>query len=109
MNGGPAIGPGTGAGLARSGPEAGAELDGTGPDTGPEPAGPGPAGIDSAGTGRGTDAGAARARAVAARLGAGWPLRRTFGVGVVIVTVFAIAAIVVGWSGPPCPAPGTGS
>jgi signal transduction histidine kinase len=99
MNGGPAIGPGTGAGLARSGPEAGAELDGTGPDTGPESAGPRPAGIDPAGTGRGADAGAAataRARAVAARLAAGWPLRRTFGVGVVIVTVFAIAAIVVG-------------
>jgi signal transduction histidine kinase len=60
-----------------------------GPKDAPGPAGPGP----------GTDAGAAtaRTRAMAARLAAaGWPLRRTFGVGVVIVTLFAVAAIVVG-------------
>ena len=58
------------------------------------------AGAGQPGTGPGTDTGGAataRARAMAARLtAAGWPLRRTFGVGVVIVTVFAIAAIVLG-------------
>jgi signal transduction histidine kinase len=81
-------------------PGAGAELAGTGPGNGAEPAGPGPgaAAAGPAGAGQDTDAGAAtpRARAMAARLAAGWPLRRTFGVGVVIVSLFAIAAIVVG-------------
>ena len=37
-----------------------------------------------------------RARVMAARLAGGWPLRRTFLVGFVIVTLFALAAIVVG-------------
>ena len=108
MNGLPAIEPGTDAGPAGTAPETGAGPAGTGPE------GTGPEGTGTAGTGPGTgpaadgrvtaaepdtDAGraaTARARAMAARLTAGWPLRRTFGVGVVIVTVFAIAAIVVG-------------
>jgi len=84
MNGGlPATEPGTEAEPARPGPDPGA----------------GPAGTGPGGTGPGADAGgpaAARARAMAARLTAGWPLRRTFGVGVVIVSLFAIAAIVLG-------------
>jgi signal transduction histidine kinase len=90
---------GDAAGLAEIEPGTGAELAGTGPGNGAEPAGPGPgAAAGPAGAGPGTDAGAAtaRARAMAARLAAGWPLRRTFGVGVVIVSLFAIAAIVVG-------------
>jgi signal transduction histidine kinase len=110
MNGVPATEPGTGAELAGTGPgapagpagtrpEAGAGPAGTRPEAGAGPAPPG-AGAGQPGTGQDTDAGgagAARARAMAARLtAAGWPLRRTFGVGVVIVTVFAIAAIVVG-------------
>jgi signal transduction histidine kinase len=110
MNGVPATEPGAGAELAGTGPgapsgpagtrpEAGAGPTGTRPRAGAGPAPPG-AGAGPPGTGPDTDAGgagAARARAMAARLtAAGWPLRRTFGVGVVIVTVFAIAAIVVG-------------
>src|SRR5262249_13984007 len=39
---------------------------------------------------------ATRARSRAARLAGGWPLRRTFLVGFVIVTVFSLAAIVLG-------------
>jgi len=76
-------------------------LPATEPGTEAEPArpGPGPGGTGPGGTGPVPDAGgagAARARAMAARLTAGWPLRRTFGVGVVIVSLFAIAAIVLG-------------
>jgi signal transduction histidine kinase len=45
----------------------------------------------------GTEAAAtARARAMAARLAAGWPLRRTFAVGVLITTLFSVLAIVIG-------------
>ena len=95
MNGGlPATEPGTEAEPARPGPDPEAEPARPGPDPGAGPAGTGPGG-----TGPGADAGgpaAARARAMAARLTAGWPLRRTFGVGVVIVSLFAIAAIVLG-------------
>ena len=40
--------------------------------------------------------GPARARAMAARLAAGWPLRRIFGVGVAIAALFAVLAIVIG-------------
>jgi signal transduction histidine kinase len=84
MNGLPATEPGTEAELAGPGPGPGAGPAGTGP-------GRGRPGADAGG------AAAARARAMAARLAAaGWPLRRTFGIGVVIVTLFAIAAIVVG-------------
>jgi len=72
-----------------------AELTSTEPE-----AGAGQPGAGQPGTGQDPDTGGAataRARAMAARLTtAGWPLRRTFGAGVVIVTVFAIAAIVVG-------------
>ena len=75
--------PGTDAGLAATGQVA------TGPGDG--------AGLAGTAPGTGTDAPAAtRARAVAARLAGGWPLRRTFGVGFVIVTLFSLAAIVLG-------------
>src|SRR5262249_3965448 len=56
-------------------------------------------GAEVAGTGPGAGAEVAattRARAMAARLAGGWPLRRTFLVGFVIVTLFSLAAIVVG-------------
>jgi signal transduction histidine kinase len=75
--------------LTATGPGAGAGLAETGPGTGAAPAGTGP----------GTDAEVAattRTRAMAARLAGGWPLRRTFLVGFVIVTLFSLAAIVVG-------------
>jgi signal transduction histidine kinase len=101
-----------GAGLTGTGPDAdaeladterdpGRELTGTGPDAGAGlgAAGPG-TGAALAGTGPGADgevAAATRARAMAARLSAeGWPLRRTFLVGFVIVTLFSLAAIAVG-------------
>src|SRR6266566_987121 len=79
----------TGAGLAGTGPGPGAGLAETGPGTGAAPAGTGP----------GTHAdvvATTRARAMAARLAGGWPLRRTFLVGFVIVTLFSLAAIAVG-------------
>src|SRR6266576_1498409 len=111
-----------GAGLAGTGPDPGAGLAGTGPDPGAELAdfeqdaghgltvtGPGAGaglaetgpgtGAAPAGTGPGTHAdvvATTRARAMAARLAGGWPLRRTFLVGFVVVTVFSLAAIVVG-------------
>jgi signal transduction histidine kinase len=75
--------------LTVAGPGAGAGLAETGPGTGAAPTGIGP----------GTDAevvATTRARAVAARLAGGWPLRRTFLVGFVIVTLFSLAAIVAG-------------
>jgi signal transduction histidine kinase len=84
-----ATGPGTGAALAATGPGTGAALAATGPGTGAELAGTGP------GTGAEVAA-TTRARVMAARLAGGWPLRRTFLVGFVIVTLFALAAIVVG-------------
>jgi signal transduction histidine kinase len=78
-----------GAGLAEAEPGNGAEPAGSGPDPGAARAGTGP------------DAGAevvaaTRARTMAARLAGGWPLRRTFLVGFVIVTLFSLAAIVLG-------------
>ena len=73
-----ATGPGAGAGLAETGPGPGAAPAGTGPGTGPEVAA------------------ATRARVMAGWLAGGWPLRRTFLVGFVIVTLFSLAAIVVG-------------
>ena len=72
------MGPGAGAGLAEAGPHTGAARAETGPG----------AGAEAAAT--------TRARAMAARLAGGWPLRRTFLVGFVIVTLFSLAAIVVG-------------
>ena len=79
----------------------GRELAATGPDATPGLAEAGPGtGAALAGTLPGTDAEVAattRARAMAARLAAGgWPLRRTFLVGFVIVAVFSLAAIVLG-------------
>src|SRR6266566_2620164 len=71
-------GPGAGAGLAETGPGTGAAPEGTGPGTHAEVVA------------------TTRARAMAARLAGGWPLRRTFLVGFVIVTLFSLAAIVVG-------------
>jgi signal transduction histidine kinase len=41
-------------------------------------------------------AGRARARALAARLATGWPLRRIFGIGVLIAALFAVLAITLG-------------
>jgi signal transduction histidine kinase len=73
-----AMGPGAGAGLAETGPGTGAAPAGTGPRTGAEVAA------------------TTRARVMAVRLAGGWPLRRTFLVGFVIVTLFSLAAIVVG-------------
>ena len=70
--------PAVGAGLARTGPGTGAAPTGTGPGTSAEVVA------------------TTRARAMAARLAGGWPLRRTFLVGFVIVTLFSLAAIVVG-------------
>jgi signal transduction histidine kinase len=93
------------AGLPATGPDTAAELTawGTGADAEPVAVGqaaPGPgAGDGLAASGPDTGAGAVattRARAVAARLAGGWPLRRTFLVGFVIVTVFSLAAIVLG-------------
>ena len=75
--------------LAVTGPGAGAGLAETRPGTGAAPAVTGP----------GADAevvATTRTRAMAARLAGGWPLRRTFLVGFVIVTLFSLAAIVVG-------------
>ena len=101
-----------GTGLDGTGPDAEAELADTGRHPGRELAAPGPdattglaeagpgTGAALAGTGPGADAEVAattRARAMAARLAAGgWPLRRTFLVGFVIVTLFSLAAIVLG-------------
>jgi signal transduction histidine kinase len=73
-----ATGPGAGAGLAQTRPGTGAAPAGTGPRTGPEVAA------------------TTRARVMAGWLAGGWPLRRTFLVGFVIVTLFSLAAIVVG-------------
>jgi signal transduction histidine kinase len=73
-----ATGPGAGAGLAETRPGTGAAPAGTGPRTGPEVAA------------------TTRARVMAGWLAGGWPLRRTFLVGFVIVTLFSLAAIVVG-------------
>ncbi|HEY1345544.1 MAG TPA: CHASE3 domain-containing protein, partial [Streptosporangiaceae bacterium] len=114
--------PDPGAGLAGIDPDPGAELadidqdaghelaaigpDAAGPDadarpdaaTGRDAAGP-EAGTGAAGTVAAAGAetvAATRARAMAARLAGGWPLRRTFLVGFVIVTLFSLAAIVVG-------------
>jgi signal transduction histidine kinase len=116
------IDPDPGAGLAGIDPDPGAELadidqdaghelaaigpDAAGPDadarpdaaTGRDAAGP-EAGTGAAGTVAAAGAetvAATRARAMAARLAGGWPLRRTFLVGFVIVTLFSLAAIVVG-------------
>jgi signal transduction histidine kinase len=75
--------PDSGAGLAL----AGTEPAGTEP---PGDAEPGVTGPDA------EAAATARARAMAAKLAAGWPLRRTFAVGVVISTLFAVLAIVIG-------------
>jgi len=89
------------AGPADTERQLGRELAAIGPDaaTGLAEAGPG-TGAALAGTEPGTDAEVAtttRARAMAARLAAGgWPLRRTFLVGFVIVTVFSLAAIILG-------------
>jgi signal transduction histidine kinase len=94
-------GPDAEAELADTERHPGRELAATGPDpaTGLAEAGPG-TGAAPARTGPGTDAEVAattRARAMAARLAAGgWPLRRTFLVGFVIVTLFSLAAIVLG-------------
>ena len=73
-----ATGPGAGAGLAETRPGTGAAPAGTGPRTGPEVAA------------------TTRSRVMAGWLAGGWPLRRTFLVGFVIVTLFSLAAIVVG-------------
>jgi signal transduction histidine kinase len=94
-----------GAGLVGKGPDADAELDARGPDgdaapaaIGQAPPGRGPGGrLAGTGAAPGTEAVATtRARAMAARLAGGWPLRRTFLVGFVIVTAFSLAAIVLG-------------
>jgi signal transduction histidine kinase len=109
------------AGLAATGRDADAELAGAGLDADAELAdaglaaggldvGAAPAAIGQAPPGRGADGrltstgvgpgteavATTRARAMAARLAGGWPLRRTFLVGFVIVTVFSLAAIVLG-------------
>src|SRR5262249_61037038 len=87
----------TGSGRAGTAQDADAEPAGTdwhignGPDaTGRKD------GAERAGTGAGPGAepvAATRARAMAARLAGGWPLRRTFLGGFVIATVFSLAAI----------------
>ncbi|HSS88269.1 MAG TPA: ATP-binding protein [Streptosporangiaceae bacterium] len=82
-----ATGPDAGAGLAETGPRTSAAPAGTGPRTGAAPAGTGP---------RAEVAATTRARVMAGWLAGGWPLRRTFLVGFVIVTLFSLAAIVVG-------------
>src|SRR5215831_5374862 len=83
----------------------GAELTDVEEDAGHQPAATGPstpAALAAATpAGAGPDAGAevaaaTRARTMAARLAGGWPLRRTFLVGFVIVTLFSLAAIVLG-------------
>jgi signal transduction histidine kinase len=71
-------GPGTGAGAVEIGPDTGAGAAGTVPDT------------------EAAVAARARARAMAARLAAGWPLRRIFAVGAVIAAVFSVLAIAIG-------------
>src|SRR5215470_1705390 len=85
---------------ARGGPNADAEpavigQAAPGQGAGGQPPGTGPATSTAPDTG--TEAAATtRARAMAARLAGGWPLRRTFLVGFVVVTMFSLAAIVVG-------------
>src|SRR5262245_1553606 len=85
---------------ARGGPNADAEpavigQAAPGQSAGGQPPGTGPATSTAPDTG--TEAAATtRARAMAARLAGGWPLRRTFLVGFVVVTMFSLAAIVVG-------------
>src|SRR5690349_17768037 len=90
----------SGARLAGSDPDPDAELAGIDPDAGHELAAIGPGdGAGRAETGRGAGAapaGTTRARVMSVRLAGGWPLRRTFLVGFVIVTLVALAAIVVG-------------
>src|SRR5262249_17320118 len=90
----------TGHELAAPGPRAGAGLARTVRGTGAAPAGTGPGtGAEGAGAGPGTGAeGAATppARAPAAPRGGGRPPRRAIPRGFVIVTLFSLAAIVVG-------------
>jgi signal transduction histidine kinase len=93
------------AGLTRAGPETGTGPEtatdretATEPETGTEPAGA-EAGVAPARAVPGAEAEAAataRARAMAARLAAGWPLRRTFAVGVLIAALFSVLAIAIG-------------
>ena len=97
------IDPDRGAGPAGVDPDPESELADTEQDAGHEPAaigpaaGAGPAETRPAETGPGAGVAAtSRTRVMAARLAGGWPLRRTFLVGFVIVTLFALAAIVVG-------------
>jgi signal transduction histidine kinase len=81
--------PGPAAGQAGTGADTEAGRAGTVPDTGAETAGTVP---DTEAVAAAT----ARARALAARLTAGWPLRRIFAVGVVIASLFSVLAIAIG-------------
>jgi signal transduction histidine kinase len=96
--------PGADADGVATGPGAAGASAGNGPGPGVSPAGILPnTSIRLAGTRPDADAdaaaavaGRARARAMAARLATGWPLRRIFGIGVLIAALFAVLAITLG-------------
>jgi signal transduction histidine kinase len=96
--------PGAGADGVAAGPGAAGRPVGNGPGPGHSPAEILPkASITLAGTTPDAEAdaaaavaGRARARALAARLATGWPLRRIFGIGVLIAALFAVLAITLG-------------
>ncbi len=96
--------PGAGADGVATGPGAAGASAGNGPDPGVNPAGILPnTSIRLAGTRPDAEAdaaaaaaGRARSRALAARLATGWPLRRIFGIGVLIAALFAVLAITLG-------------
>ena len=96
--------PGAGADGVTTGPGAAGASAGNGPGPGVNPAGILPnTSIRLAGTRPDAEAdaaaavaGRARSRALAAGLATGWPLRRIFGIGVLIAALFAVLAITLG-------------
>jgi len=90
---GVATGPGAAGAPAGNGPDPGVNPAGILPNTSIRLAGTRP---DAEADAAAAVAGRARSRALAARLATGWPLRRIFGIGVLIAALFAVLAITLG-------------
>ncbi|MGN6174539.1 MAG: ATP-binding protein [Streptosporangiaceae bacterium] len=90
---GVATGPGAAGASAGNGPGPGVNPAGIPPNTSIRLAGTRP---DAEADAAAAVAGRARSRALAARLATGWPLRRIFGIGVLIAALFAVLAITLG-------------
>jgi signal transduction histidine kinase len=90
---GVATGPGAAGAPAGNGPGPGVNPAGILPNTSIRLAGTRP---DAEADAAAAVAGRARSRALAARLATGWPLRRIFGIGVLIAGLFAVLAITLG-------------